>query len=879
MVKHSVDSFFEKNANFRNLFGKLLILLRIREAVLKLLLPLLQKFKTILISISVVIGIAVVGVLYSLAKAPEWGKSWLADYGQSIGYQITYEDLNLSLLRLKAEVLGFKIADAKTQNPLFTMDRAMVNLNLWGHLTKNLDIDEVEIDAPALYLTRQGATWNWQEFITAVNNKAAEKPKKPTTSPFEYLIEKFNLTRGEIHIQDKKASFKEDITNLSLQLTELTNLNQQGDPTGLHSGFRLKIGELGFPDPKTKKTISLGAVELFGDINAPRKNFLDVDLTAKIADGTIITKSEFDTQQSDLKSDVQLKQLSLIPAIALLPTTKPLIAKSGSVSGKMNIHKQKESLKVAGDFDFHPLSVFEPSNKNELFAWNQAKVSGFEFSKNPQGQRLLMKEIAVGQPKGRLIIYEDRTTNFRELFVKDASKSTKPSTPGSQAPGNGQKEVTPQSNPSALPVGQKLPKYIHLAAAKQKPVDISVDGPKDKGPKKAFDLEIRSIALRSAEIDFTDFSIKPRFQTQIRDFTGTVLGISNQPNRYAAMAFDGKVDQKGVVNLRGQISFADPRRNNDVKLSFKRIPLKSINPYSTTFAGYEIKGGTISVNLDYKVKNADLKGDNRIVINQIQLGDEVPNYKGKSLPLKLAIALLEDGDGVIDLNIPVYGNIDNPEFSTGHVVWQAVVTVLTNIVTAPFRAIGRLLGIENFEGIFFEPGEGALSLAEKDKVENLANAMKKRTKVKLVLNGVYDPKADRENLANARIDREIFKTAGFKLGVDDPLPKLSIGDDRIQKAIGALYVQKAGRLKSLQRQVTGPSGVDKWQALRDEMIAAEPVNESQLKQLGKQRAEMIKRTLGQIDPTLASRVEIGEIKEGKATLDGITIEIDFSTVN
>jgi hypothetical protein len=834
----------------------------------------------------IVLGVTAIGAgAFALSSIPQWGKNWLAEYGQSIGYEITYEDLNLSLLQLKAEVTGFKILELQSKAPLLTLDKGLINLNLAGHLTKNLDITEVELDSPSVHLTRGGEQWNWQEFIGAVKKKAAEKPKKESTKPFEFLVEKFELKKGAIHIQDSKKSFKHDFSDLNLQLKNLTNLNTKGDISGIRSGFGFQMGELSLPDPKTKKDIPLGQVSISGNLDADENNHLLLDLLANIDQGKISTKTQLNSKSGEIDGDVQLSDLSLIPAIAMLPTTKPLQSKSGALSGKLKIHGSNKGLMtVVGDMNVSKLSVFEPDNQSELLAWSHADIKGFEFIKKDQGQRLAINEILVNDPKGRLTIFEDKTTNFRKLFVK--SDSQNPGQKKSETSPTKEESANPETAPKKaieLPVGsiapQKTYPYIQLASVKNKNAeDLSLTTPKQSEKSKAFDLEIKSIGLKGASIDFTDFSIKPKFQTQIHDFHGTLLGLSNQPNRYASMAFDGKVDKTGLVALRGQIAFADPRRNNDVTLAFKRIPLKSIDPYAKTFAGYEIKGGTISVMLDYKTKDANLKGDNRIVINQIQIGDEVPNYKGKSLPLKLAVALLEDGDGIIDLNIPVSGNIDKPEFSTGHVVWQAIATVITNIVAAPFRAIGNLLGIDNFKGIFFDPGEGALSLAEKDKVEHLASALKKRAKAKLILNGVYDPVEDAANLSRARIDREIFKAAGFKLGGDEPLPKLSIGDDRIQKAIGTVYVQKAGRLKSLQRQITGPSGAEKWQAMREEMIAAEPVTEHQLQLLAKHRAALVKRAITDIDPTLSNRVEVGDVKEGKATPDGVSLEIDFGTV-
>ena len=159
------------------------------------------------------------------------------------------------------------------------------------------------------------------------------------------------------------------------------------------------------------------------------------------------------------------------------------------------------------------------------------------------------------------------------------------------------------------------------------------------------------------------------------------------------------------MKLKAKIAFEDPRRNNDINLSFRRIPLASINPYYTTFAGYEVKGGTLSYDSRFITQDAQLNGDNRFIINQMQIGDKVADYKGKDIPLGLIVALLEDENGVIDLNLKVEGNVDKPDFKIGDLIWDAVWTIVGNVASAPFKALGRLIGIEGHTGIYFEPGK------------------------------------------------------------------------------------------------------------------------------------------------------------------------------
>jgi hypothetical protein len=132
--------------------------------------------------------------------------------------------------------------------------------------------------------------------------------------------------------------------------------------------------------------------------------------------------------------------------------------------------------------------------------------------------------------------------------------------------------------------------------------------------------------------------------------------------------------------------------------------------YSGKFAGRRIDSGKLSVDLQYKIKNRQLSGENKFVINKLKLGDRVDSPDAMKLPLDLAIALLQDSNGIIDLDLPISGSLDDPQFSYGKIVWKAIVNVLTKLVTAPFRALGNLLGIsaEKLESVDFDPGSSAL---------------------------------------------------------------------------------------------------------------------------------------------------------------------------
>ena len=296
-----------------------------------------------------------------------------------------------------------------------------------------------------------------------------------------------------------------------------------------------------------------------------------------------------------------------------------------------------------------------------------------------------------------------------------------------------------------------------------------------------------------------------------------------------------------------------------------------------TFAGYPIEDGRIDVDLRYVTKDGELQGKNRFVIKKIKLGEPVPDYQGTRLPLGLAIALLEDSDGMIDVNIPVKGNVNEPEFSVGHLVWQAVKTVLTNVVTAPFRALGALLGIENLDAIGFVPGESALPLEDEEQLTKIAELLAKRPKSKLVIHGTYDPSVDAAELARAMADKAILEASGIKVVPGEPLPLPNLTDPKVKSGLKSAYGSQVGRIKLGQRLLSLPDNADRDNQLRQELIASYKISDEQLKQLAAQRAEAVKVKLLSVDKNLADRISIGDPETVSADESRIPLRVQIES--
>jgi hypothetical protein len=447
-------------------------------------------------------------------------------------------------------------------------------------------------------------------------------------------------------------------------------------------------------------------------------------------------------------------------------------------------------------------------------------------SKNA-GPSLSIDELSVSQPALQFEIDEKGFSNFRRLFAKQEG------------------EVTSLDKPPASP-GEKTP----------------------------FALDIKSLKLRDGAVSFADLAMKPNFKVNLKKFNASFTNVNNRPGHSTAMTLDGVLAESGALRGKGQISFDDPRRNNDVTLNFKNVPLNAFNPAVMTFAGYQITSGRVNLNLHYSAKDAQLKGNNQIIIKKIELGEEVPNFKGKKLPLGLAIALLEDSDDTIDVTINIAGNVDSPEFSASGLVWQAISNVLTNVATAPFRALGALLGMGANDGVNAVLGEAVFLPPDQDRLEKFGDFLAKKPHATLELAGTYDPAADKVALARAIADLAILKAAGMNISPNELIPAPDFSDPKVQSGLKSAYAQYVGRIKLGQRLITLPEGAARNEQLHTELIASIPVAEEDLKALAKDRAKLAQDFMVKGNPTLIERISLGEVKTVSAGKEGVPLEVE-----
>jgi hypothetical protein len=140
--------------------------------------------------------------------------------------------------------------------------------------------------------------------------------------------------------------------------------------------------------------------------------------------------------------------------------------------------------------------------------------------------------------------------------------------------------------------------------------------------------------------------------------------------------------------------------------------------------------------------------------------------------VSLAVSLLQDRNGVIDVNLPIGGSLDDPQFSIGGIVMQVIGNIITKAVTAPFALLGSVAGGgDDLDYLEFEPGSARLTAASEKKLEALGKALADRPGLKLDVTGRADPASDRAGLKQAAVDNAVKRQKFDELRGTDKAPK------------------------------------------------------------------------------------------------------------
>lgn len=598
---------------------------------------------------------------------------------------------------------------------------------------------------------------------------------------------------------------------------------------------QLRNYQVHLADRSQKEPVALDV----GPLNADLQNFDSLNqspFTLKLdtgvgKQGKLQAAGQVNLAPVTAKLDVSTRDIDLRVAQAYISPFIRLELRSGMLSSDLKVDlKSTEPLafSVGGKAQVSQLHTLDTIKNRDFVKWQQLDLSGLSYV---HGDALSIDKVALLQPYARFIINEDRTTNVDDLLI-------------------------PQ--PASAP-----------ATSQTKPATASTDKP--------LGIRIGGIDINDGSANFADLTLTPNFATAIQQLNGQIGTIDNRKPAPAKVDVKGKVDRYAPVTIKGALNPFNPLASLDIATSFKRVELTTLTPYSGKFAGFRIRKGRLNLDLHYLITNGQLKAENKVVVEQLQLGEKVDSPDAVDLPIRLAVALLKDTEGKISIELPVTGDLNNPQFSVMPIIWQTLRNLVLRAAQAPFKFIGGLIaggGAEDLGNVAFAPGSSDLSADAQSALDKLASALKERPELRLEIEGTSAQSSDGPLIAKQRLERE-YQATWYKI--------LQRRGDKVPANASMLVVDdsdKPAMLEGIYRARLKQQPPAEWQQLsRDErtaklhdaVIKSWAESTALLRQLGQDRAGSIKDYLvdkGQLED---DRVYFIDTNLGQAESDGRVI--------
>ncbi len=421
--------------------------------------------------------------------------------------------------------------------------------------------------------------------------------------------------------------------------------------------------------------------------------------------------------------DLRATHLDLSELQPYVAAHSALTVEHGSLGGTLLLAMPRgaASLRLRGDLRIDALHTIDDALRQDLVDWQRLDVRGMRFSLHPA--RLAIARIVAVRPYARVIIEPDGNLNVKRILTAPG--------PAVGAPG-------------PKPVG---PNVEHAAPAAPVPA---------AGTAAPVRVTVGRVDIERGEADFSDLSITPHFSSGISDLHGAILGLDSAPGARAKVDLKGEVGPYAPVTIDGALNLFGPATYTNLAMTFRNMDLTIFNPYSGKFAGYDIRKGKLTTELHYRVEGGKLDATHHVVIDQLEFGARTHSKDATTLPVKLAVALLKDRHGVIDLNIPVTGSLNDPEFRLAPLIWKVVVNLIEKAVTAPFKLLGALFGAgPQIQYVDFRPGDATLDASDRDRLRTVARALQSRPLLKVDVPIASLPAFDAPALADERFDSEV----------------------------------------------------------------------------------------------------------------------------
>jgi hypothetical protein len=479
----------------------------------------------------------------------------------------------------------------------------------------------------------------------------------------------------------------------------------------------------------------------------------------------------------------------------------------------------------------------EKDASQDLMKWKSLDLGGIQFALQPM--QLRINEITLADFYARMILGADGKLNLQKLTAQESEASA------------GEATATKPAESPAPATSEKQ-------------------------------ISIGKINLQSGNVYFSDFFVKPNYSANLTGVTGSISEL--KPDSPGDIAIQAKLDNAAPVDIQGKINPLSKDLYLDIAADAREIQLNPMSPYSIKYIGYGIERGELSFKVKYKVENRKLDAQNQIILDQLTFGEKVESPTATKLPVLLAVALLKDRNGVIDVNLPISGSLDSPEFSVGGIILRIIINIITRAVTSPFALLGSAFGGGSggeLSYIEFDYGRSNLSQAAEAKIKSLATAMNNRPALKLDISGRVDPVNDLEGLKQASIERKVKAQKMKDLVRQGTAPK-SVDDVQVDKAEYERYLKAAYSDESFPkpRNIIGLAKDLPVSEMESLMLKYAQVTDDDLRELANRRAQVVQNALLATGQVTADRLSIVAAKplsaEEKEKVKAKLSRVDFA---
>ncbi len=740
--------------------------------------------------------------------------------------------------------------------------------------------------APILDISNAIITMNQLQVALNSKEQAFLDIEKLTVGPLDFNLAKQKLDISRLVVDVLSLKLERDAKGL---LTILAPFSQSTESkpqdTGVKAGtntpetgaaqpFLWSIGEvklnnsqLNISDlqPSTPANISIEKINSrLSGLSQDMTKHLDFSLSYFIENSA---KSEINGQITptplSLKTAINFDKLALKTIQPYLNDHVRITIEEGllSVNGNLALAVEAESDTMTGDFsgtvNVNKFETTDQSVNERLIGWQNLSIEPIRVNFNPLA--IEINDIRFEQPYGRIIVTEDRSTNLAQLTIA-------------------QPDHPPQQTPSESNTSETMPSNIVKGSA---------------STSKPIPVKIGRILFNKGAAYFADLSLKPQFGTSIQNISGEISGLSSDNLERASVDIKGTVEDYGKALVKGKINPLSGDLYTDIAVKFDNIELSTMTPYSGRYAGYSIDKGKLNLHLNYKIANRMLEGENRLILDQFELGTSVDSDESVSLPLELALAILRDRNGVIDIDLPTRGNMDDPDFKLSGLILKAFANVITKAATAPFSMIGSLVGgdAKSLQSVTFETGKADLSAEHIKNLTKLSEALNSRPQLMLEIRANVDETNDGEALKKLKLDNRLpASDSAQRIAL---LEKLIIGRvgqpelDRIKtNSLSAAGATDSGTAeptatKSNQEDTENQATVNTQTyetALYNAVLSTESVTSLELTTLAKQRITSIKTQL--IDQSNVTNEQVFALQpslEGQANKNRVITTFSLTT--